>query len=234
MMRPFLLSGLLIGTSLLPTAWAQTIDNLNYQIVNLQAEASREVSNDEMLAVLSIEKSHKQPAELASQINLLMNQAIQTARKYPQVKLKTGSQTTYPIYDENNRKLKEWRGRAEVQINSQDFKAASQLISELQQNFQTESINFSVSDQQRKTVENELMIEASKNFQQRAQAISKAWNKNQYTLVNLNLNTNNYFPQPLMRSMSKLATTAEAVPVQEMSAGESKITVNANGSIQLK
>lgn len=233
-MRRFILSSVLLSSSVLAHVQAQPVESLNYQIINLQAEASREVSNDEMQAILFIEKSNRQPAELAAQMNQLMSQAIQTARKYPQVKVKTGSQSTYPIYDTDNRKLKEWRGRAEIQINSQDFKAASQLISELQQNFQTESISFSVSDQQRKTVENELMIEASKNFQQRAQAVSKAWNKNQYTLVNLNLNTNNYFPQPMVRSsMSKLAS-AEAMPVQDMSAGESKISVNANGSIQLK
>lgn len=233
-MRRFILSSVLLSSAVLAHVQAQPVESLNYQIINLQAEASREVSNDEMQAILFIEKSNRQPAELAAQMNQLMSQAIQTARKYPQVKVKTGSQSTYPIYDADNRKLKEWRGRAEIQINSQDFKAASQLISELQQNFQTESISFSVSDQQRKTVENELMIEASKNFQQRAQAVSKAWNKNQYTLVNLNLNTNNYFPQPMVRSsMSKLAS-AEAMPVQDMSAGESKISVNANGSIQLK
>ncbi|WP_273776973.1 SIMPL domain-containing protein [Acinetobacter sp. GSS19] len=233
-MRRFILSSVLLSSSVLAHVQAQPVESLNYQIINLQAEASREVSNDEMQAILFIEKSNRQPAEFAAQMNQLMSQAIQTARKYPQVKVKTGSQSTYPIYDTDNRKLKEWRGRAEIQINSQDFKAASQLISELQQNFQTESISFSVSDQQRKTVENELMIEASKNFQQRAQAVSKAWNKNQYTLVNLNLNTNNYFPQPMVRSsMSKLAS-AEAMPVQDMSAGESKISVNANGSIQLK
>lgn len=233
-MRRFILSSVLLSSAVLAHVQAQPVESLNYQIINLQAEASREVSNDEMQAILFIEKSNRQPAELAAQINQLMSQAIQTARKYPQVKVKTGSQSTYPIYDTDNRKLKEWRGRAEIQINSQDFKAASQLISELQQNFQTESISFSVSDQQRKTVENELMIEASKNFQQRAQAVSKAWNKNQYTLINLNLNTNNYFPQPMVRSsMSKLAS-AEAMPVQDMSAGESKISVNANGSIQLK
>ncbi len=233
-MRRFILSSVLLSSAVLARVQAQPVESLNYQIINLQAEASREVSNDEMQAILFIEKSNRQPAELAAQMNQLMSQAIQTARKYPQVKVKTGSQSTYPIYDTDNRKLKEWRGRAEIQINSQDFKAASQLISELQQNFQTESISFSVSDQQRKTIENELMIEASKNFQQRAQAVSKAWNKNQYTLVNLNLNTNNYFPQPMVRSsMSKLAS-AEAMPVQDMSAGESKISVNANGSIQLK
>lgn len=233
-MRRFILSSVLLSNAVLATVQAQPVENLNYQIINLQAEASREVSNDEMQAILFIEKSNRQPAELAAQMNQLMSQAIQTARKYPQVKVKTGSQSTYPIYDTDNRKLKEWRGRAEIQINSQDFKAASQLISELQQNFQTESISFSVSDQQRKTIENELMIEASKNFQQRAQAVSKAWNKNQYTLVNLNLNTNNYFPQPMVRSSMSKLTSAEAMPVQDMSAGESKISVNANGSIQLK
>jgi predicted secreted protein len=34
-------------------------------------------------------------------------------------------------------------------------------------------------------------------------------------------------------SMAKFAT-AEAAPAQDMAAGESKITVNANGSIQFK
>ncbi len=232
-MRHLALSTLLLSGSLTTTVWAQPAEPLNYQIINLQAEATREVSNDEMHAVLFIEKSHKQPAELALQINQLMNQAMTTARRFPQVKIRTGAQSTYPIYDETNRKLKEWRSRAEIQLDSQDFKATSQLISELQQNFQTDSISFSVSDQQRKKVENELMLEASKNFQQRAQALTQAWNKNQYTLVNLNLNTNNYFPQPLVRSMSKV-TMAESIPAQDISAGESKITVNANGSIQLK
>ena len=77
------------------------------------------------------------------------------------------------------------------------------------------------------------MIEASKNFQQRAQAITQAWNKNQYNLVTLNLNTSNYFPQPMMRGTAKFSM-AEAAPAQDMAAGESKIMVNANGSIQLK
>ena len=64
--------------------------------------------------------------------------------------------------------------------------------------------------------------------------LTQAWNKSQYTLVNLNLNTNNYFPQPVMRaSMAKFAM-AEAAPAQDMAAGESKITVSANGSIQFK
>ncbi|WP_180114576.1 MULTISPECIES: SIMPL domain-containing protein [unclassified Acinetobacter] len=233
-MRKIILSTVLLASGLGLAAATQAADPLNYNIVNIQADATRQVSNDQMHAVLYIEKSNKQPAELATQINQLMTQAVNTARKYPAVKIETGSQSTYPIYDNDSRKLKEWRGRAEVRLESTDFKAASQLVSELQQNFQTQSISFSVSDAQRKKVENELMVEASKNFQQRAQALAQAWNKSGYNLVNINLNTSNYGGQPVPRMAMMKAAAADAIPEQEMAGGESKITVSANGSIQFK
>ncbi len=127
---------------------AQDDNALHYNIVNVQAEASKFQTMKCMQ--LYILKSNKQPAELSNQINQLMNQALATSRKYPQVKVETGAQSTYPIYDNDSNKLKEWRGRAEIRLESKDFKAASQLINELQQSFQTQSINFSVSDEQRK------------------------------------------------------------------------------------
>lgn len=234
-MRYLALTSLILGSALSTLAFAAENEPLNYNIINVQAESTRQVLNDEMHAVLFIEKSNKQPAELSTQINQIMNQAISLAKKYPQVKVETGSQSTYPIYDNDNQKLKEWRGRAEVRIESKDFKAASQLINELQQNFQTGSINFAVSDQQRKQVENELIVEASKNFQQRAQMLTQAWNKSNYNLVTLNINTNASYPQPMMMraSMAKFES-ADAANAQNMNAGESKITVNANGTVQLK
>ncbi|WP_349926990.1 SIMPL domain-containing protein [Acinetobacter sp. A1-4-2] len=234
-MRYLTLSSLLLSSLLSTATFAQPTEQLNYNLVNVQAEATRQISNDEMYAVLYIERSKKQPAELSALITQLMNQAIAASKKYPQVKVETGTQSTYPVYDNDSQKLKEWRGRAEIRVKSTDFKAVSQLISELQQNFQTQSINFTVSDAQRKKVENELMVEASKNFQQRAQMLTSAWNKSGYQLVNLNLNTNNYYPQPVMMraNMAKFAG-AEAADAQNVEAGESKITVNANGSIQFK
>ncbi|MBI1450632.1 MULTISPECIES: SIMPL domain-containing protein [Acinetobacter] len=234
-MRSFSYSTLLLGLALSTTAFAQSNETINYNLINIQAEASRQVSNDEMNAVLYIEKSNKQPTELANQINQLMSQAVQTAKKYPSIKIETGSQSTYPIYDNDSQKLKEWRGRAEIRIESTDFKNASQLISELQQNFQTQSINFTVSDAQRKKVENELVVEASKNFQQRAQTLSQAWNKSGYNLVNINLNTSNYGGQPVPRmAMMKASSNSLEIADQQMAGGESKISVNASGTIQLK
>lgn len=228
------LSALVIAGTLSTATYAEKND-INYNVVSIQAEASRQVVNDEMIAVLYVEKSNKQPAALANEVNQLLNEATALAKKFPQVKIKTDSQNTYPIYDNDNRKLKEWRSRANIRLESTDFKAASQLISELQQNFQTASINFSVSDSQRNKVENELMVEASKNFQQRAQTISQAWNKAGYNLVSINLNTNNSYPQPMMmRTMNAKFSSADSIAPQNVEAGESKITVNANGSIQFK
>ena len=235
-MRQLTSAVLLSGLCLSPLAFAQSNDTLNYNIVNLQAEATRNISNDQMHAVLYVEKSNKQPAALAAEINQQLNQALALAKQYPTVKIETGSQNTYPIYDGDNRKLKEWRTQAQLRLESKDFKAASQLIAALQQNFQTQSLNFSISNEKRSSVENELMIEASKSFQQRAKTLTQAWNKANYQVVNLNINSNQYSSQPIPRmAMLKAAPAADmAVPEQEVQAGESSLTVSVNGSIQMK
>lgn len=226
----------LVVSALLTTAITSAYaEPLNYNVINIQADASRQIANDEMTAVLYLEKGSKQPAELANQININMNQALAIAKKYPQVKIKTGSQTTEPVYDDTSQKLKEWRAHAEIQLMSKDFKAESQLIAELQQNFKTDSVQFSVSQEQRRIIENELIIEASKNFQDRAQTIAHSWQKSGYELINLNIDrNNNYSGYALGFTMAKARTNGIAAVSQDVSGGESKITVNANGSIQLK
>ncbi|WP_343595124.1 SIMPL domain-containing protein [Acinetobacter sp.] len=235
-MRTFVSSGILVCSALFSCATFAQEDAVRYNIINLQANASRQVLNDEMRVVLYIEKNNKQPSTLATEVTQAMNQALVTARQYPQVKTTTGTQSTQPIYDDKN-KLKEWRSHAELRLEGTDFKAISQLVSKLQNNFQTQSISFNVSEAQRKKVENELMIEASKQFQQRAENLSKVWNKSGYQLVNLNINTNsNVYPQPYLRAnmMMKASMDNEAAPVQDISAGETKINATADGTIQLK
>lgn len=220
------------------TSWsslAMAEETFLKNVLHIQAEASQDVANDQMKAVLYIERSDKNPTQLATQINQLLNNAVQIAKKYPQVQLQTGSQNTQPIYDDNNLKLKQWRTRAQIELTGQDFKATSQLISELQEQFNTQSIGFSVSDQKRKQVEDELMVTASKNFQQRAQLLSKAWNAKGYQLGQVNINTNYYQPPVMYRSEMMMASPkmADAVPAQDVQSGESKLSVSANGSIQL-
>ena len=56
------------------------------------------------------------------------------------------------------------------------------------------------------------------------------------SFFNININTSNSYPQPVYAARASMAKfeAADAVGGQNMAAGESKITVNANGSIQFK
>lgn len=54
-MRLLALTSLILASTLATGAFAAPAESLNYNVVNLSAEASREISNDEMHAVLYIE-----------------------------------------------------------------------------------------------------------------------------------------------------------------------------------
>lgn len=204
------------------------------RIINLQAEAVREVANDEMQAVLYTELNEKDAAVLANRINTVINQALATAKQYPKVEVKTGNQNTYPVYNDK-RQLVNWRGRAEVVLNSQDFKQTSELIAKLQNHLQLQDISFDVSDTQRKKVEDELYVEASRAFQQRAQLLTAPWNATKYELVNLQLNSSGgYRPMPMYAKAATVSLQSADMESQNIEAGNSEIKVIANGSIQLQ
>lgn len=234
-MRQFFYAGLLATLSGLTMMNAHADAPREHKIVNLQADVSREVKNDQMLASLFTEKTNSNPTLLAREVNLIINDAMDKAKRFPMVQITTGSQNTYPMYNEKN-KLTGWRARAEVQIKSTDFKAASELAAQLQSSMQLENVSFAVSPEQRLKVENELLAEVSTAFQQRAKIIQTAWNASDYELVQLDINSNNEQPQPypMMYARAAMKMENDAVPAQAVEGGNSRIRVNANGSIQLK
>ncbi len=214
------------------SASAETDQKPQYRLIQLQADATREVTNNQMEAVLFTELNSNSPAELSQNITKVLNEAMRQAAKYPQVKVSTGAQSTYPVYDDKN-KLKSWRSRAQIELKSIDFKATSDLIAALQNNMQVQSINFSVSDTERKRVENELMVEASQAFQQRARLLQQSWQATSYELVSLDLNAVSNERPPIMYAM-KARGAADAMESQNLQGGNSELRVNASGSVQLR
>lgn len=204
-------------------------------MVNLQTEVSRDVQNDEMRATLYTEQSHRNPTTLANQISQTINTAMTAAKRYPAVTVKTTGQNTYPIYDDKNR-LTTWRARSEIELKSTDFRAMSELMAQLQEQLQLGNISFNVSTQQRKTVENELLTELTQAFKQRATILQTAWGSSGYELVNLTINTENqqHYPQPMMMARASADMMEQKVATQTMEAGNSRIQISANGTVQLK
>lgn len=204
-----------------------------YDQLTFQTEVKEEVQNDEVRASMYKKAQATDAKTLATTLNTSINNAMKIAKRYPSVTVSTGQQRTYPRYDKND-KIIGWTGQASIDLKSTDFAATSQLIADLQETLVMENLNFGVSDAKKDALEQKLMTEASRAFQQQAKNMTRAWDARGYRVVNVNLNTGNNYPQPIYRTMNMKAQAADAsVPSQSFESGNSTISVTANGTIEL-
>lgn len=228
-----LATGLLLASTAL-TAMAETPV---YQRVDFSTEVAREIANDQLNATLSIELSDKNPGRLAQQLTLAINDALKKSAAYPTVKASSGNQQSWPIYGStitSSSKLESWRGRSEIRLESRDFKAAGELIGVLQEKLQLNGISFSVAPDTRQKLEDTLTTEAIDNFRTRADTIRKAWNAKNFKLVQMGIGTaGGNMPQPVMMRASKVMD-AESAPSPTFAGGETRLTINVSGSIELQ
>jgi len=225
MLRIALLCGLLSVN-----AWAGA-EVEPYNRVDFQVEAAREVANDLLVANMTVEIQDKQPGRVAQQINTALNDALKKASAFDTVKASSGNQSTYPVYSKNNQ-IDAWRGHGEISLESRDFKAAGELIMQLQTSLQLGGVQFAIAPDTRAQIENALITEAIKAFQTRADAIRAAVGAKTYKTVHFSINSNGMpspRPTPMMLGRAMAAT---AIPAPEFAGGESRMTVQINGTIE--
>ncbi|QDQ25545.1 DUF541 domain-containing protein [Chitinimonas arctica] len=223
---------LLIASALL-AGQAFAAETIQYNIVGLQAEARREVPNDLAQASLYVEFSDASAAILADKLNRATAEAIKIAKTYPAVKVSSGSNGVYPIYNNKN-KAEGWRGRSDIRLESTDFKAAAELIGKLQANMQLAGVSFGVAPATRERVETELIDEAVKAFRGRAEVVRKSVGGGSYKLVNLSVNSGGYAPQPPMLMKAMRGGMAAEMAPPPMEAGDSQVQVGVSGTIEIQ
>ncbi|HNG47020.1 MAG TPA: hypothetical protein PK944_04920, partial [Agitococcus sp.] len=76
---------------------------LNYQRIDFQTEVEKEIPNDLLTATLSVELNNKNPSLLAKDLTTITNDSLKLGSNYSSVKLTSGNQQTYPIYNEKNK-----------------------------------------------------------------------------------------------------------------------------------
>jgi predicted secreted protein len=224
MLRIALLCGLLSVN-----AWTSAEEE-SYNRVDFQVESSREVANDLLIANMTVEIQDKQPGLVALQINTALNDALKKASTFDTVKTSSGNQSTYPIYGKNNQ-IEAWRGHGEIRLESRDFKAAGELIMQLQSNLQIGGVQFTVAQDTRAQIENSLITEAIKAFHTRADAIRAAVGAKSYKTVHFSINSGGIPPHPVPM-MRGLAMASASIPAPEFAGGESRMTVQINGTIE--
>jgi predicted secreted protein len=203
-----------------------------YNVVELQADAQREVPNDTLNASLYAEFNDASPAALADRINKAANEALRMAKDYKNVRARSGNNQTYPVYTKGN-VLQGWRARAEIRLESKDFEAASGLIGKLQAGMQLGNLNFSVSPEARRQAENELIVEAIAAFKARAEIVRGALAGRGYKIQHLNVTSGYSAPPPRFAMARAMVAGAPEVAAPNLEGGVSVVTVTAVGAIEV-
>jgi len=197
--------------------------------VSFQVEVGRDVGNDRMVAIMNATAEEKKPANVADRINSTMTWALDQARANKPVRSRSGSYRTYPVYED--RKIVRWRGSQELQLESQDVDQLSQLVGTLQSRLQIQSLQFSVSPDRRRQVENELIVQALEAYQARAEIIRESLGAKTFRLLDINIQSGGQSPVIPMRAVSTLSRASVSKPALEQ--GTSRVTVQVSGKIRL-
>lgn len=215
---------LLLGSLAVATAQAGAL-------VDLAAEASRPAANDMVRASVYSEVSGKNPAELAQRVNADIAEALKLIRTKSGVSVKSGQQSTYPVYNQGQ-KIDGWRMRSELVLESKDQGSVSELLGKLQQmRLAVGDVSMLPSPETRRRVEDDATREAIRAFQNRAAVIAEQLGKG-WKIKQLNVQQGGQMPMPMMRAARGVMMAAEAAPAP-LEAGESLVTTNVSGQIEL-
>jgi predicted secreted protein len=154
--------------------------------VKLVVTTVRDVANDTMEAVLSIEAEERDLARLADSVRQSVAGAVKTAQESPYIQVTTGAYRTYPIYDRYDPyRFSHWRGVQEIYLSSTQFPALEDVLGRLQGKAFVKSVGFSLSPQERRRAEDKLVEDAVKAFLVRADLVQKALKASSYRVTAL-------------------------------------------------
>jgi predicted secreted protein len=205
----------------------QTYDRIDFRV-----SAAREVDNDMLIAVMYYERNGQQPALLADDVNRTITWAVDLAKKRSDIKVQTLNYRQDPLY--KNQTIAGWKVRQSIRLESTDATALSTLIGELQKRLSVASLQYTVSPDVRRSVEDELIVEALNRFGRRAELIAKELGRPDYRIVNVDIVTADDHPGPVR--MRAVATMAESGSVRapKLEAGVQSVTVKVSGTIELE
>jgi predicted secreted protein len=191
-----------------------------------------EVANDRATAVLAASAEDSDAAAVADRVNQAMTWAVERVRQEPAVAARSGGYHTYPV--EHEGKIRRWRARQELVVETSDVQTLTRVIGELQSRLELASIGFSVSPERRREVEDALIAEAITAFRARAELVRGGFDAAGWTLVQASVDGGGGPPPvPVMQTMRTLGAE-DMVAQPSFEAGTSRVSVGVHGTIELR
>ena len=215
-----------------PAARADDEDAEKLRRVSFSVERETEVENDRATAVLAVTGEDEDAAKLAGRVNETMAWALETARSAQDVRARSGGYQTYPVDHEG--RIRRWRSRQELVLESEDLEALTRLVGELQSRLELASLGFSASPEQRRAAEDRLIAEALAAFQARAARVTESLGAAGYELVHVGLDSGGQGPFPLVRGSGDMMAMEARVAPPAVEAGTSRVVVTASGTVALR
>lgn len=203
-------------------------------LIDFRVDVQRPVANDIGRASAYAELTGSDPADVARKVKAIIADGLAMAKAQPGITVKSGSTYTYPIYSKTGRIIENWRMRSELQLESRDAAALSAAVGKLQgSQLAISGINFSPAPETRRKAEDDATLEAIEAFHAKATRIAEAL-KRPFKVRQMSVNAGGHFPQPypVVRSAAMMGA-ADAAPPMPVEAGESNVTVNISGQIEL-
>lgn len=205
-----------------------------YNVFSLSVEVSTEVDNDLMRANLVVQAENQDAAILSNQINQTMAWALKQLEDYPSLKLETRDYQTFPRYDNSKaRQLVGWSANQILQIETDDFPAASKAIQTLQGRLQVQGMRLTAKQQTRQGAADLLITDALLAFKQRAELVQKNMGASTYRIVDVDIQTDNQFNPIMQRSEMSMRSNDASISAPSIEGGSSLVSVRLAGRIQL-
>jgi len=196
----------------------------------LSAQASADVQQDTVQVTLAADVTGQSQSKVSDQLNQQLDSVMRQAKGHDGIEARSGGYRIWPMTDRDGR-VSEWRGHAEILLESQDFSAASQLAAQLADRMPIAGMVFSVSRERQAAEEQKLMRQAVKAFQDRAQALAQALGFQSYRLHAVDLGGSGEMPSaPAPRMMMAMTAGKAAAPIE---GGRQTLSVSVQGTIVL-
>ena len=209
-------------------AWAHE-NETHYDRVHLSVSETAQLENDTMVAIVYAEEEGSMAAELSGIVNKRIHWGLDLVKKHPEIKHQTNAYSSNPIY--SNNKIKGWRVRQSLRLESQDMTLMSDVLGKLQSDLALQSMQFSISPDRKNKQDGILIDKALEAFENRARQVAKKLGRKNYKIVDINISTSGRGVAPRYQ-MRAMAMDTEGAPA--ISAGEQTVSVTVSGNIELE
>ena len=207
--------------------------------LNISASESVEVEEDLLVVNLRFETEGKNPQEVQKAINDKMTTALAEVKKHKKIKVSTEHYSVYkysPRVKKGEKRKTIWKGNQSMQLKSKDSAEILKTTGTLQSmGLAVNGLNYVVSPDLSEETRDSLMEKSVEKLLSKAKRVAKVLGKDEIEVLNINVDSNNYYPSPMpMRASGMMMKSMDAESVPVASPGQSRISTTVSATILIK